>query len=269
MKVPICTIYLHNMAVIFRISIDNGGDYAYIKSKNKRTYTILEICMEKVRVLVVDDEPVYREGLCHILEEEEDLEVVGKTSNYKEAGKLAQKVKPDVTVIGINTATGSANLKIISQLKGVCPDTAILAVSSTISGTLLLNCLKAGIAGYLLKKTDLKEMVNAVRSLYAGEILLEKQGVDEMVEEIKRSEQAGKMLLLKDRELDVLKEVGRGASNKDIAQELDISVRTVQTHLANIFAKLGVDTRTEAVLYALREGWISLDEVKPPPEEDH
>ena len=154
-------------------------------------------------------------------------------------------------VIGVSISE-PGNLEIISRIKAACPDTAILAVSSAVSGTLLLNCLRAGVVGYLLKKTDLREMVNAVRSLYAGEVLLEKQGVSKMLEEIKRGEQAGKILLLKDREVEVLKEVGRGASNKDIAQELGISVRTVQTHLANIFAKLGVDTRTEAVLYAVR-----------------
>jgi NarL family two-component system response regulator LiaR len=223
--------------------------------------------MEKIRVLVVDDEPVYREGLSRILEEEEALEVVGKSSNYEEALKLVEKLSPDVVVIGVKIAEPD-NLEVISKIRAASPNTAILAVSSTASGTLLLSCLQAGVAGFLLKKTELHEIVNAVRSLYMGEVVLEKNGVNKMLEEIQRGEQAGKILLLKDREVEVLKEVARGASNKDIAQELSISVRTVQTHLANIFAKLGVDTRTEAVLYAVREGWISLDEVKPPAEEE-
>jgi len=221
--------------------------------------------VEKIRVLVVDEEPVYREGLCRIMEE--DFEVVAKSSDYAEATKLAEKLGPDVVVIGVSPSEPT-NVEIISQIREACPDGAILAVSSAVSGTLLLGCLQAGIAGFLLKKTELPTIVNAVRSLHAGEVVLEKKGVSKMLEEIQRGERAGKILLLKDREVEVLKEVGRGASNKDIAQELGISVRTVQTHLANIFAKLGVDTRTEAVLYAVREGWISLDEVKPPPAED-
>jgi len=221
----------------------------------------------KIGVLIVDDEPVYREGLCRILEAEEDLEVVARSSNYEEARRIAEELSPDVVIIGVSIS-GLRDVETISRIKAACPDAAILVVGSAISGSLLLACLRAGVAGYLPKKTDLREMVSAVRSLHAGEVVLEKESVSKMLEEIKRGEEAGKILLLKDREVDVLKIVARGGSNKDIAQELGISVRTVQTHLANIFAKLGVDTRTEAVLYAIREGWISLDEVKPPPEDE-
>ena len=223
--------------------------------------------MAKIGVLIVDDEPVYREGLCRILEAEEDLEVVARSSNYEEARRIAEELSPDVVIIGVSIS-GLRDVETISRIKAACPDAAILVVGSAISGSLLLACLRAGVAGYLPKKTDLREMVSAVRSLHAGEVVLQKESVSKMLEEIKRGEEAGKILLLKDREVDVLKLVARGGSNKDIAQELGISVRTVQTHLANIFAKLGVDTRTEAVLYAIREGWISLDEVKPPPEDE-
>jgi DNA-binding NarL/FixJ family response regulator len=223
--------------------------------------------MEKIRVLIVDSVPVYREGLCRILEEEEDLEVVGRSSDYEEAGRLVEELSPDVLVIGISISEPS-NLEVIDRIKAAYPDTAILAVSSSVSGTLLLNCLQAGVAGYLLKKAEPRQMVRAIHAVCEGEVLLEKNGVSKMLEEIKRGEQAGQILLLKDREVEVLKEVARGASNKDIAQELGLSIRTVQTHLANIFAKLGVDTRTEAVLYAVREGWISLDEVKPPTQDE-
>jgi len=223
--------------------------------------------VEKIRVLIVDSVPVYREGLCRILEEEEDLEVIGSSSDYEEAVRLAKELSPDILVIGISVSE-PGNLEIIKRIKAARPDTGILAVSSAVSGTLLLTCLRAGVAGYLLKKTEPRQMVRAIRSVYAGEVLLEKNGVSKMLEEIKRGEEAGRILLLKDREVEVLKEVARGSSNKDISQELGISVRTVQTHLANIFAKLKVDTRTEAVLYAVREGWISLDEVKPPAEDE-
>lgn len=222
--------------------------------------------MGKIGVLIVDDEPVYREGLCRILEAEEDLEVVARSSNYEEARRIAEELSPDVVIIGVSIS-GLRDVEIVSRIKAACPDAAILVVGSAISGSLLLACLRAGVAGYLPKKTDLREMVSAVRSLHAGEVVLEKESLSKMLEEIRRGEEAGKILLLKNREVDVLKLVARGGSNKDIAQELDISVRTVQTHLANIFAKLGVDTRTEAVLYAIREGWISLDEVKRPPED--
>ena len=222
--------------------------------------------MGKIGVLIVDDEPVYREGLCRILEAEEDLEVVARSSNYEEARRIAEELSPDVVIIGVSIS-GLRDVEIVSRIKAACPDAAILVVGSAISGSLLLACLRAGVAGYLPKKTDLREMVSAVRSLHAGEVVLEKESLSKMLEEIRRGEEAGKILLLKNREVEVLKLVARGGSNKDIAQELSISVRTVQTHLANIFAKLGVDTRTEAVLHAIREGWISLDEVKRPPED--
>jgi len=221
----------------------------------------------KIRVLVIDDEPVYQEGLCRILEAEDDLEVVARSSEYEEARRLAEELSPDVVVIGISISQ-PGTVEIMGQIKAVCPDAAILVVSSTVSGTLLLASLRAGIEGCLLKKTDLHELVSAIRSLHAGKVVLEKNGVSRMLSEIERGEKAGKILMLKEREVEVLKVVAQGGSNKDISQELGISVRTVQTHLANIFAKLNVDTRTEAVLYAIREGWISIDEVKPPDEDE-
>jgi len=219
--------------------------------------------VDNIRVIVADYEPVYQEGLCRILEEEEDMEVVARSSDYEEAVRLAEELTPEVIVIGVNISE-PRNIEVIRRIKEACPGTAILAISPAVSGSFLLTCLQAGVDGFLLKKTDLYEMVSAVRSLHRGEVVLEKNGVNKMLSEIERGERAAKILALKDREVEVLKVVAKGGSNKDIAQELGISVRTVQTHMANIFAKLGVDTRTEAVLYALREGWITLDEVKPP-----
>jgi DNA-binding NarL/FixJ family response regulator len=249
------------------ILIDNPVNYAYIISNNKGEETQKGIYMEKIRVLIVDNVPVYREGLCRILEEEGDLEVVGRSSDYEEARRLVGELSPDVLVIGVSISEPS-DLEVINRIRAACPHTAILVVSSAVSGTLLLTCLRAGVAGCLLKKTEPHQMVRAIHSVFEGEVLLEKNGVSKMLEETKRGEQAGQILLLKDREVDVLKEVAKGASNRDVAQTLGISIRTVQTHLANIFAKLGVDTRTEAVLYAVREGWISLEEVKPPAEDE-
>ncbi len=219
--------------------------------------------MDKIRVIVADDEPIYREGLCRILEEEEDIEVVAKSSDYEEAVRLAEELTPGVIVIGVSISE-PRSVEVTRRIREVSADTAILGVSHTISGSFLLTYLRAGAAGFLLKKTDLREMVSSIRALCRGEVVLEKNGVTKMLNEIERGELAAKILLLKDREVEVLKVVARGGSNKDVAQELGISGRTVQTHMANIFAKLGVDTRTEAVLYALREGWITLDEVKPP-----
>lgn len=160
--------------------------------------------MGKIRILIVDDEPIYREGLCRILEAKEDLEVVAGSSNYEEAIRLAEELSPDVVVIGVSIPELS-NVEIISRIKALCADAAILVVSSAVSGSLLLACLRAGVAGYLLRKTDLREMVNAVRSLHGGEVVLEKEGVSKMLEEIKRGEEAGKILLLKDRGVEVLK----------------------------------------------------------------
>jgi len=187
--------------------------------------------MKKIRVMVADDHPVFREGLCYFLEGEEDLEVVA--------------------------------IEAAKQIKNACPNTAILMLSAYGSDSYILTSLRAGAAGYLLKNVPINELISAIRLAHAGEAVLDLKAVDKVLRylAVEESGERKDIGVLHDREREVIKQAAMGKSNKQIGEELFISERTVQTHMVNIFQKLRVGSRTEAVIRALKEGWITLDDL--------
>jgi DNA-binding NarL/FixJ family response regulator len=218
--------------------------------------------MEKIKVLVADDHPVFREGLCQLLEHEEDLECVAKPADGEEAVRLAMELLPDVAIIDI--AMPKLNgIEAVKQIKAAHPATAILIVSAFSYESYILASLRAGAAGYLLKSTSLRELTNAIRSVHAGEAVFDFRATSKILRRLAddKGEERRNLEELYPRELEVLRLAGKGLSNKEIARELVISERTVQTHLVNIFRKLDVGSRTEAVLHALKEGWLTLDDL--------
>jgi len=218
--------------------------------------------MEKIKVLVADDHPVFREGLCQLLEHEEDLECVAKPADGEEAVRLAKELLPDVAIIDI--AMPKLNgIEAVKQIKAAHPATAILIVSAFSYESYILASLRAGAAGYLLKSTSLRELTNAIRSVHAGEAVFDFRATSKILRRLAddKGEERRNLEELYPRELEVLRLAGKGLSNKEIARELVISERTVQTHLVNIFRKLDVGSRTEAVLHALKEGWLTLDDL--------
>jgi DNA-binding NarL/FixJ family response regulator len=215
---------------------------------------------EKIRVLVADDHAVVREGLCSLLSEEADLEVVAKAADGKEAIELAKELHPDVAIIDI-VMPELDGIETAKQIKAACPAVAIVMLSAYDYEAYTLGALEAGAVGYLLKETSPYELVNAIRMIHAGRGVVDLKVWNRMLQRLTAPKDKGKRSLgkLQTRELDILKLVAKGMNSREIGKNLFISERTVHTHLDNIFTKLGVHSRTEAVVHALREGWLTLD----------
>ncbi len=224
--------------------------------------------MGKIRVLLAEDHAVVREGTRELMRRERDMEVVGEAGDGEEATKLAVELQPDVVLMDI--AMPKLNgIEATKQIKPRCPATAVLILTAYDSDQYIFALLEAGAAGYLLKNVRGRELIEAIRAVHAGESVLHPVVTRKLIDRFKAVQSkpgedraAGP---LTERELEVLRFASKGMTNKDIAKGLSLSVRTVQCHLGNIFNKLGVGSRTEAILYGLRRGWFSLqDEFEEP-----
>lgn len=219
--------------------------------------------MDKVRVLIADDHAVVREGTRRILDAEDDIEVVGEAEDGETAVKLAVRLKPDVAIMDI-AMPDMDGVEATRLIKSLAPGVAVLVLSAYDDDQFVFSLLEAGAAGYLLKTVRARELVGAVRAVHAGESVLHPSVARKILNRFVPSQgkTAGPRPAdpLSERELEVLRLAARGASNQDIARELCLSVRTVQGHLGHIFNKLDVSSRTEAVVRALKEGWVRLDD---------
>jgi len=194
---------------------------------------------------------------------------MAKPTNGEDTVRLAKEFLPDVVIMDLDMplsdrrAQAGQAVEIVRQLKAAHPPVAILMVMAHGFGPSLFVSLQAGVAGYLLKKTAPRELMNAVRSLFAGEAVFNLEAVNELIDNLASDKSADTKSLeqLRPREVEVLKAAARGIGNKEIGSELGISERTVQTHLVNIFRKLDVSSRTEAVLQGLKQGWLRLDDL--------
>ena len=220
--------------------------------------------MKKIRILIADDHAFVREGTRRILEQEPDLEVVAEAGDGEEAVRLASDLKPDVAIIDV-AMPKLDGIEATRRIKALCPAVAVLVLSAYDDDQFVFGLLEAGAAGYLLKSVRGHEIVDAIRAVDAGESVLHpsvaRKVLNRFASVSSRAQRKKPLELLTDREMEVLKLVTKGLSNKDIADGLSLSVRTVQGHLANIFNKLRVSSRTEAVVHALKEGWVTLDDV--------
>ena len=220
--------------------------------------------MKKIKILIADDHAFVREGTRRILEQEPDLEVVAEAGDGEEAVRLASDLKPDVAIIDV-AMPKLDGIEATRRIKALCPAVAVLVLSAYDDDQFVFGLLEAGAAGYLLKSVRGHEIVDAIRAVDAGESVLHpsvaRKVLNRFASVSSRAQRKKPLELLTDREMEVLKLVTKGLSNKDIADGLSLSVRTVQGHLANIFNKLRVSSRTEAVVHALKEGWVTLDDV--------
>ena len=220
--------------------------------------------MSKIKILIADDHAVVRDGTRKILEHEADMDVVAEAADGAEAIKLAGTTKPDVAIIDI-AMPGVDGIEATRQIKSLYPTVAVLILSAYDDDQFVFSLLEAGAAGYLLKSVRGRELIDAVRQVYAGESVLHPAIARKVLNRFvpAASKQSGQKSaeMLSDREIEVLKYATRGLSNQDIADELCLSLRTVQAHLGHIFNKLKVSSRTEAVVHALKEGWVTLEDI--------
>jgi len=220
--------------------------------------------LAKIKILIADDHAVVREGTRRILEQDQRLEVVAEAGDGEEAIRLATNLKPDVAIIDI-AMPNIDGIEATRQIKALCPDTTVLILTAYDDDQFIFSLLEAGAAGYLLKSVRGRELIDAVRSVHAGESVLHpaiaRKVLNRFVPSSGKPIEEESLDVLSQREMEVLKLAARGLSNQDIAEELCLSMRTVQGHLGHIFNKLQVGSRTEAVIRALKEGWVTLDDV--------
>ena len=220
--------------------------------------------MAKIKILIADDHAVVREGTRQILEHEQDLEVVAEAGDGEETVELATSLEPDIAIVDI-AMPKLDGIEATRQIKESCPSVAVLILTAYDDEQFIFSLLEAGAAGYLLKSVRGRELVDAVRAIYAGESVLHplvaRKVLDRFVHSCDKSKEEKPNEVLSEREMDVLRLATRGLSNKDIAEELSLSARTVQGHLGHIFNKLNVSSRTEASLRAVKEGWVTLNDL--------
>ena len=220
--------------------------------------------MGNIKILIADDHAVVREGTRQILEQEPDLKVVAEAGDGEEAVRLAGDSKPDVAIIDI-AMPKLDGIEATKQIKSLYPTIAVLILSAYDDDQFVFSLLEAGAAGYLLKSIHGSELIDSVRAVYAGESVLHPAIARKVLNrftpvpgELRKQKPAE---VLSEREMEVLGLATRGLSNQVIADELCLSLRTVQAHLGHIFNKLQVSSRTEAVVRALKEGWVTLEDV--------
>lgn len=221
------------------------------------THLTAETETRPIRLLLVDDHPVVRKGTRELLEGESDLTVLGEAGNGLEAIALARELRPDVILMDVSMPQMNG-IEATKAIKAEHPSVGVLVLTSYDDDAYVFALLEAGAAGYLLKNASEDDLLGAVRAVAAGESALHPSIARKVLERF--SAQATPTTPPEDelssRELEVLRVAAAGYTNKEIARDLDISPRTVQVHLANIFSKLGVGSRTEAVLHGIKRGWI-------------
>jgi len=223
----------------------------------------------KIKIILADDHAVLREGIRNLLERERDLEVIGEASDGEEAVHLVSELKPDVVLMDI-VMPKLSGIEATKQIKRVSPATIVLILTAYSDIRYILGLLEAGASGYLLKSARGNEIIGAIRAVCSGESVLDPVVTRKLLERVvgtaKETDNAEERGTLSQREVEILRLASKGMSNKDIANTLFLSVRTVKAHLTNIFNKMGVGCRTDAIVKGLREGYINLHDI--PQEEE-
>jgi DNA-binding NarL/FixJ family response regulator len=219
---------------------------------------------KQIRILLADDHAVVRSGTRQLLERQTDFHIVGEASDGEEAVRLTHELLPDVVVMDVRMPK-LTGVEATRRIKAECPNVYVLVLTAHDDDEYVFALLQAGANGYLLKTAEIDELVRAIRTVAAGQSALAPVVAGKVVAQFTSGKSLPEVLShtqdqydgLTDRELGILQLVGEGLSNKQIGKNLFISDRTVQAHLSNIFSKLGVSSRTEAVMHAVRKGWIT------------
>jgi len=204
-----------------------------------------------IRVMLVDDHEMVRMGLAAYLSTEEEIEVVAEASSGEEGVKLAEQLKPDVILMDL-VMDGIGGIEATRRIREVCPTAKVIVLTSFIDDEKVYPVIEAGAFSYLLKTSRAAEIARAIRSAAAGEPVLESRVAGKIMARFRHGQQPNPHEQLTPRELEVLKLIGQGKSNQEIADELIIGIKTVKTHVSNILAKLNVEDRTQAAIYVHR-----------------
>ena len=206
-----------------------------------------------IRVLIVDDHSVVRQGLQMFLTLDPDIEVVGEADNGEEALHRARDLQPDVILMDL-LMPKMDGIAAITAIRRELPDIEIIALTSVLEDASVVGAVKAGAIGYLLKDTQADELCRAIKAAAAGQVQLSPQAAARLMREVKLPDSPES---LTERETEVLQLIGKGLSNKEIARELNIGEKTVKTHVSSVLSKLGVLSRTQAALHAVKIGLVS------------
>jgi len=207
-----------------------------------------------IKVLLVDDHEMVRIGLAAVLGTEEGIEVVGEASNGQEGIRLAQEYKPDVVLMDL-VMEGMDGVETTRKLMKLMPDIKVIVLTSYLDDEKLYPVIEAGAFSYLLKTSRASEIAQAIRAAVKGQSVLEQQVAAKMMNRLRQPKQAAEPHHdLTEREMEVLRLIAAGKSNQEVADELFIGIKTVKFHVTNILAKLGVEDRTQAAIYAFKHG---------------
>lgn len=213
---------------------------------------------DEIQVLLADDHAVVRQGIRRFLEEAPDISVVAEAEDGAEAIRLTEEHRPDIAVLDIRMPEVTG-VEAARRIKKQFPDVRVLALTAYDDDPYIFALLQAGAAGYVLKTASADELIQAVRTVHRGESALSPEIASKVVRQATQGRPEGaadQIEPLTERELDVLHLVAEGMTNREVGRDLGISHRTVQGHLASIYGKLEVSSRTEAVTEALKRGWI-------------
>ena len=214
---------------------------------------------DAIRVLIVDDHAVVRQGLRAFLQTQDDVEIAGEAADGDEAIRQVRELVPDVVLMDL-VMPKLDGVAAIREMRALSPSTKVLVLTSFADDDKVFAAVKAGAAGYLLKDVRPQELGDAIRTVYRGEALLHPTVAAKLMQELAQSgRRQASPDSLTDRELDVLRLIARGMSNKEIALALGIAEKTVKTHVSNILQKLHLADRTQAALYAVRERLVDLE----------
>lgn len=209
---------------------------------------------ERISVIIVDDHPVVRQGLRTFLDTQKDLEILSEAGDGEEALTQIAEAVPDVVLMDL-VLPGIDGIEATRRARELSPTTKVIVLTSFADDEKVFPAIKAGAAGYLLKDVEPAQLAEAIRSVHAGEALLHPTVAARLMQEVSSAEdRRAPGGTLTERELEVLRLLARGMSNREISRELTVSEKTVKTHVSNILAKLHLADRTQAALYAVRRG---------------
>lgn len=223
--------------------------------------------VEPIRVILAEDHSLVREGTRRILEATSDIVVVAEVADGNEAVAAVEHHRPDVAIIDIGMP-GINGIEVTRRIKKTQPGVSVLILTVHDDDQFIFAAIEAGAAGYLLKDVEGSQLVQAVKGLHAGDSVLHPAVAHKILARLASGEKekstSGPEVPLTEREHEVLQLAASGMANKEIATALDVSVRTVEAHLSHIFRKMDVGSRTEAILYGLRQEWFTIDQLQAP-----